>query len=520
MDRRHFIQLTGAATTLSAFRGGVAAQPKITNRIELRAWTALGEPMPSAVLEQLYFLDLNDEPIPDQFPRQVEEGRLWCQPPPQPFAIAFTLAVKGFGNMVLFADNQGRGYSPNNFPLNLNLACARSRIHRVQHAIRQWSGHYSAVTEKLQQASAKLLRAETASDPAQMAGWANESLRHSLWAGEQAALIQAEYKITQQGSRPNFLWGCNFFGHPDAGPEYDRQFQELFNFATLPLYWRSFEPQRHHPNFAQIDRSVNWLRKAGITPKGHPLVWFHEIGVPDWIRDLPYAKIRDQTRARVKRITRHWGNRVPYYDIINEAHDIEWGNILNFSPEQMLEMTRVAATSAAEGYAETKRIINTCCAWSRYVVRTKSERPLVSTNSYLQACLAQDIPFEIIGLQFYYPDQDMFEINRMLERFGKLGKPVHITELGVSSSTERDEHSYFKDPPGLWHAPWTETIQADWIEQFYTLCYSKPYIQAITWWDFADKGFWPHGGLLRQDMTPKESYWRLKALRRYWGGLS
>ncbi|MGB7417528.1 MAG: endo-1,4-beta-xylanase [Thermosynechococcaceae cyanobacterium] len=517
MDRRRFIQLTGA-TTLVSLGSSVAAQPPIKDRIEIHAWTAVGIPMPSPILDQVYFLDLNDEPMPN-LPRQVEDGRLWSQPPTQPFAIAFSLAVKGFGNMVLFADNQGRGYSPSDFPLNLNLACGRSRIHRVQQAINQWSGDYTTVRDQLQRASAKLRRAEAATDPQQMAGWANESLRDSLWAGERAALIQAEYNIAQQGSRPNFLWGCNFFGYPSAGPEYNRQFRELFNFATLPLYWKSFEPQRNQPNFATLDQSVNWLRQAGITPKGHPLVWFHEVGVPDWIKDLSYAQIRDLTRSRVRDITRYWGDRVPYYDIINEAHDIEWGNILNFSPEQMLEMTQVASTAAVEGYAEVQRIINICCAWSGYVVKTQSERPLQSAYRYLQTCLAQEIPFEMIGMQLYYPDQDMFEINRMLDRFGQLGKPVHITELGVSSATERDEDSYFKDPPGLWHGPWTETIQADWIEQFYTLCYSKLYIHAITWWDFADKGFWPHGGLLRRDMTPKESYWRLQTLRQRWSGL-
>jgi hypothetical protein len=48
--------------------------------------------------------------------------------------------------------------------------------------------------------------------------------------------------------------------------------------------------------------------------------------------------------------------------------------------------------------------------------------------------------------------------------------------------------------------------------EFYTICCAKPLIEAITWWDFADDGhFWPHGGFLRPDYTPKESYTRLKA---------
>ena len=72
--------------------------------------------------------------------------------------------------------------------------------------------------------------------------------------------------------------------------------------------------------------------------------------------------------------------------------------------------------------------------------------------------------------------------------------------------------------PG-WHGEWSETTQADWLEAMYTLCYSKPHVEAVTWWDFADhKGhFWPFGGMLRKDLTPKESYRRLVELQKRWG---
>jgi GH35 family endo-1,4-beta-xylanase len=112
----------------------------------------------------------------------------------------------------------------------------------------------------------------------------------------------------------------------------------------------------------------------------------------------------------------------------------------------------------------------------------------------------------------------MFEIERHLERFFVFGKPVHITELGVSSSSQPLERGESRFPNrNVWHGDaWNETIQADWAEQFYTICYSKPQIEAITWWDLSDPAFIPHGGMLRPDMTPKESYQRLSALLAGW----
>ncbi len=528
MDRRQFLTLTGGTAALLTLRASLPEAsstelPTVTNRIKLQAWTAAGNPMPKKVFNQTFFLTLENEPIPNP-PRQVDTGVLWTEPPSVPFAIVLYSSVKGFGNVALYADHQGRGYTPSDFPLNLNLACAQSRLHRVRTAIATWQQQGfqcpAHVTEQLQKAEAYLQQATEASTPKVIAAFANDSLRESLWAGESTVFAHAQYQISQRGHRPDFLFGCNFFRHPEAGADYDRRFKQLFNFATLPFYWRSFEPEAGKPNFAKTDEMVNWLEAANITPKGHPLVWFHSAGLPAWAKDKPYEELKDRLRQRVRKITGRYRDRIPYYDIINEAHDIDWANTLNFSAEQQREMTQLAALAAVDGYPNVQRIINTCCQWAEYIAKGPHNPSLQSAYQYLQTCIKTKIPFEIIGMQLYYPNQDMFEINRLLERFSQLGKLIHITELGVSSNTTRATNTPFPDPPGLWHAPWSEHVQADWVEQFYTLCYSKPYIQAVTWWDLADGGFWPHGGLLRSDFSPKLAYLRLTTLQKRWLALA
>ena len=520
MDRRQFLKFSSATTAATVFAANrVSAQPKISSRVQLNAWTSQGLPMPVVVMKRVYFLDLKDEPLPN-LSRQSDNGKLWTDLPPQPVAIALNLSVLGFGNVTLYADNRGRGYRASDFPLNLNLACAETRIFRIVTAIETWTqeGYQvsPSILDQLERAKLKLERARQETDPKPMAAWANESLKDSLWAGETAVFEQAKQAIARRGARPDFLFGANAFGHPAGGDPYDRQFEQLFNFATLPFYWRYFEPEQGKSRYARAEKILSWLQRANIKAKGHPLVWFHEAGVPQWIRGKSYEEVRALTRQRVIEVTRYFGDRIPIYDIINEAHDIAWSNELDFSREQTLEITKVASEASAIGYPQVQRIINTCCSWANYVPQSSVEQPLQSAYQYLQSCIRADIPFEVIGIQLYYPSQDMFEIHRLLERFSQLGKPIHITELGVSSSMEPDEKSYFKQAWGLWHQPWNETTQADWIEQFYTLCFSKPYIQAITWWDFADANFWPHGGFLRRDMTPKESFFRLQKLLRQW----
>jgi hypothetical protein len=65
----------------------------------------------------------------------------------------------------------------------------------------------------------------------------------------------------------------------------------------------------------------------------------------------------------------------------------------------------------------------------------------------------------------------------------------------------------------MWHGDFTETNQADYIESLYTIAYSNPYVEAITYWDFNGAG---HDGFIRADGTPKESYHRLQELIAKW----
>lgn len=515
INRRQLLQGIGGFTVGTVITNKHLILNAATPRIEIQVWDSQGNLLDSKKLDNLYFLDLRDNPIPE-LPRQVTAGKLFSDSPQFLFAIALKILVDGFGEVTLYADNKSQGYSPQDFPLNLNLAFAESRLYRVSQTVSLWKKEGiqfpSTLESRLEKAQSDLEKAINTNEIATKLKWCNSSLVESLWVGEEAVFIQAKQKIQE---RKNFLVGCNFFGYSQKGEEYNKRFQELFNFATIPFYWKYFEPKLGQKDWNSNNLKVNWLQQHQIIPKGHPLVWFHEVGIPDEVRTKPYSEIKNIIAQRIEEITRYYQGKINYFDIINEPHGIIWANELGFSLEQFIELTQIASEASYKGNPNLVRIINNCCLWAENVSYGKP--PQHSPYEYLKACLEANIAFEVIGLQLYYPDQDLFEINRLLERFSQLGKPIHITELGVSSSTQKDESSYFLEPTGLWRSPWSETIQADWIEQFYTICYSKNYIEAISWWDLADGGsFMPYGGLLNRDLTPKLGYDRLKELLKQW----
>ena len=519
MYRRRFLEFAGGLTIFPLIHEvstSALAQNTFQETITLEGWDFQGNPLDESAWKSLYFLDLEENPIFTP-PRQVETGKLVSSVPPFPAIIAIRLLVSGFGKVYLYADNQGKGYTITDFPLNLNLELARTRWYRVQYLINTWLLQgYSApatVINRLHKARFYLQKAQKSLEIAEQVKWCQQSLYESLWVGEEAVLAHARNQIARQGKRPNFLFGCGF---PYGGETEKTYFTELFNFTTLGLYWRNFEKNQGQKNYERINKLLDWLEQNQITPKGHPLVWFAEYGIPEWLEDISFNSMKGAIEAHIQEVTQYFGDRFPYYDIINEASGRAFANQPGYTSEELVELSRIAANACYQGNPQAFRIINTCCLWAQY--RTLEQPSPYTPYQYIKACLGAKISFEAIGLQLYYPNHDLLEINRLLERFRGFGKLIHITELGVPSDTTEDENSWMKTPFGLWHNPWSETIQADWIEQFYTLCYSKPYIKAITWWELSDRKFhfWAHGGLLRPDGQPKESFYRLKTLLKQW----
>jgi GH35 family endo-1,4-beta-xylanase len=214
--------------------------------------------------------------------------------------------------------------------------------------------------------------------------------------------------------------------------------------------------------------------------------------------------------------------------VINEAHD--WANEFHYDPQQMVEITALMSKAAREADPTTFRVVNNCCLWAEYAAtrmtnNTPLERPSRTPLEYMKAVRDAKVDYDALGLQIYCPGRDMLEIERHIERFTSLGKPIHITELGIPSGNDRRTVSTYEERgrtipypiDAIWHGTeWSEQIQADWVEQFYTLCYAMPQVQAISWWDFTDPGYMPNGGFLARDLRPKPSYERLSKLIGEW----
>ena len=103
------------------------------------------------------------------------------------------------------------------------------------------------------------------------------------------------------------------------------------------------------------------------------------------------------------------------------------------------------------------------------------------------------IDYDVIGLQYRAgrmcigqvgsqdnPIVDLHLISSYLDAYGTLGKRVHITEFVISDNA---------GVRGPWK--WGQQEQVDYATGFYTIAFSKPFVDAVVWWNaerFA--GFW------------------------------
>ena len=496
-----------------------AASPSISGKAALRVllFEADGTPLEKERAQTLHARDLSNDPLPQAL--VVAPGRARIELAREPLQLSARLRVPGFGEVYCYADNNGRGYRQAE-NINFVIDAAATRVRRVREAVAHAQREGIVPNEEIKRHLETAAR-PVPKEPAARLAAAYEILAHGLHAGEKLTLQAARHRIARlKEPRRDFLFGCLAAGLGRFGPDYERRLSELFNYGTVSWYtWKEEQPAHARIDYARMDNAIAACEARGITPKGFGYVYLTRGATPEWLRAWPYEKILPEYRRVVRQTMQRYSGRLRYAEIINEAHDK--ANLWRLSQAQILELTRQACQAAREGSPTVARQINNCCLWAEYAKRANADGSRRwSPYRYLQDCAAAGAEFEVIGLQLYYPQQDLFEIERMLDRFKDFKRPIHITEMATASQDGLDANSMRPKTftPG-WHGPWSETMQADWLEAIYTLCYSKPEFEAVSWWDLADVDghFWPFGGLLRKDMTPKESYFRLQKRQRDWG---
>lgn len=288
------------------------------------------------------------------------------------------------------------------------------------------------------------------------------------------------------------------------------------NYVEMYLSW----------NVTEAPGATSWildnlstLHSLGFVVSGHCLVWmvgsYPDIpGADPWnlptrVKSLMYNELKNELYSHVYGTVMLYGSFVSYWDI-NEPFwpyadpfyltDQKWIEIVNLS---------VQAITKADPQAKiyVNNILGDLPEWNYYPIK------------YMGMLIDKGIEYDAIGVELYgdpvasliptdfkgYPM--LSSVSPRLDQYGKLGKPIILTEVDVS------------DIPG-------EKAQAEWLKTLYTMAFSKPYVKGIAWSFLYDDPFIPGGGILDcekydnyhvcYDVKPKQAYYAVKNLTASW----
>jgi len=292
---------------------------------------------------------------------------------------------------------------------------------------------------------------------------------------------------------------------------YDRRFAGLLNYATLPFYWSSYEPRKNERQERRLRAMAEWCRQHGVIAKGHPLAW-HET-VPEWAKDLPDREVLARLQTRVQEVVRRFRGLVDTWDVFNEttvSHRFD---------------NAVGRWVARRGAAEC---VERALVWAH----SANPKATLLYNDFnvsddfealAAALVVAHAPVDVFGIQSHM-HKDTWPLSRVwqvCETYSRFGLPLHFTELTVLSGRPKaaDDNDWHHV-----HTDWAttakgEAAQLKYGRAFYTVLFSHPAVEAVTWWDLSDLNSWQGApaGLIRRDMSPKPLYdWLEDTFQKRW----
>jgi len=343
---------------------------------------------------------------------------------------------------------------------------------------------------------------------------ADERIRRHRTADMQVRLTYAGKpmvgaKVELEQVRHDFLFGANIFGmwEVEAGTlrqAYLDHFAALLNYATFPFYWAQYEKERGKTRAAEMRQCAEWCQPRGIVPKAHPLIFNTSAGVPKWLPEDPSEVVR-LVHQYIEQCVSAFAGAIDVFDVVNEPVAItRFNNPLTKAWQSVgqVEFARQAFQVARRANPKATLLVND------YVLDEKYESVLEGLVDDEGRPL-----YDAVGIQSHmhagvWPVEWQW---KCCETFSRFGKPLHFTEISILSGPITGPKS---DKGRGETTPEGEAEQAAAAEQLYTVLFSHPAVEAITWWALTERRPWPFPPTtpLRKDMTPKPAYDRLMGL--------
>ena len=333
-------------------------------------------------------------------------------------------------------------------------------------------------------------------------------------------LSDVHVKVKQK--KHEFRFGCSAFYLDQYEDEerrtlYKDRFKQLFNYAVVPFYWDTLEPEQGKPRFESdspfvsrrppIDTIMDFCKENGIRAKGHCLIY--NSFQPEWISD-DNGTLKRQITKRIREIAERYEDSIFDFDVINEMITV----YKNAYPGNGARNMQISDEADHEKWAFDicrRYLPNANLYWNEGMFETFGDHYKGFRSFYyliVQRMLREGVKIDGLGMQYHaYASRENAEnklgavcnplrIIDVLERYGDFKLPIHISEVSIPSYSNESGD---------------EELQAELTERLFRLWFSSKYCEAIVWWNLCDNTAYKtenvfHSGLLRYDCSEKPAY--------------
>jgi GH35 family endo-1,4-beta-xylanase len=290
----------------------------------------------------------------------------------------------------------------------------------------------------------------------------------------------------------NFLFGFNDF-QPFIFDSVELMRDAGFNLFVVTPYWVDTEvrPSEFSWTSLEMQRPLE-LRDKGFKIKVHPIVYYAQMNIPEYLRSAGKDEIRNATMVFLQALLREIPD-ADIFELSNEANLQE--NRAGMTVEEFVHLLKEVASMIRAASENTTITVNAFDAFGEWTTMKYDGQNNLKPYNWYKLLMDEGLDYDAIAIQFrpgIYgkldplapPDSppgvrnrapELTEISESLNKIASLGKPIHITEFEVPSLQLPEMKKY----DGL---DWNETTQAAYAEGFYTLMFSKPSVDSVTWW--------------------------------------
>jgi GH35 family endo-1,4-beta-xylanase len=444
-----------------------------------------------------------------------KKGLIECSKPNLGTAgMALLWPVDGFGKVLLPTTCLPERVRP----YNLNVEIVRAKLMQIVNKQEEWSLFSEAREPEglMKEAQGLFIAAlQNISDAPLASKLADESLKRALSLGEKLAVGHARTLFEARNMNHGFgrgCLGCRLDLERVAEGGYLEKILEIFGLLTVPVNWGRIETEKGRYDFGELDGCLNLLARKKVVLCAGPLLCFSPKFLPQWLlqEGVDFEQIREAAYKFVLAVVARYSPNVRIWRAVS---GLNASNHFGFSFEQVLEMTRAASMAVKAASERAIKIVEIVNPWGEYYAdRSATIPPLVYADMIIQS----GVPFDGFALQVQIGRnesgmhvRDMMQMSAVLDYFAPLARPLYVTDVQVPSRDGKDANL-----SGLWHQRWDQNRQGKWLEQFYQIALSKPFVESVSYANVIDSpdNIVADSGLMTDKLEPKKSFGILKKL--------